>query len=92
MNEPRNPAELVAACNRWVRGDIPAFAAITAGALHVLGLLQRDLADEFDVSIATVSRWAAGEAKPHPIVQESVVDFVRRRATKAAAATMRSTT
>jgi len=86
MKDPRDSAELVTACNLWVKGDIPAFAQITAAALRILGLYQRDLADEFDVSIATVSRWASGEAKPHPIVQETVVDFVRRRAVKVAAA------
>ena len=88
MSELRNAAELVAACDRWAPGDLPAFANITASALRLLGLYQKDMAREFDVSVATVSRWAAGEAKPHTIVQESVIDFIRRRATKAAAGAM----
>jgi hypothetical protein len=84
MDEPQTATDLVAACNRWRLGDAPGFAAITAAALRLLGLYQRDLADEFDVSTATVSRWASGDAKPHTIVQEAVVDFVRRRSMRAA--------
>ncbi len=92
MTANTGAAELLTACHTWKRGDLDGFASIVRGALSVLGMLQRDLADEFDVSIATISRWASAEAKPHAIVQESVVDFVRRRAMRATASAARTST
>ena len=72
-------------CEAWL--DMPSagrFARIVADSLEVLGLLQRDLAQEFEVEVSTVSRWASGAAKPHPRLQRQVVQWIKRRAEKAA--------
>ena len=50
--------------------------------LALFGRLQEDLADELGVNPSSVSRWKAGKAKPHRIVQRSLA---QRFATEAEA-------
>lgn len=58
------------------------FAEIVHNAFTSLGLYQRDLADDFEVSESTVSRWGSGIAKPHPQIQKRIVAWIGRRAAK----------
>jgi hypothetical protein len=81
--------ELLAACERFEpkrTGDeqklLSDFSLIVQNAFAVLGLYQRDLADDFEVAESTVSRWGHGVARPHPRIQRSVVAWISRRAAK----------
>lgn len=42
---------------------------------------QQELADEFQVTVSTVSRWASGVARPHPRIQKQILDSIARRRT-----------
>lgn len=70
------PEELVALCDRF--DDSADFAAVVNGALGLGGVQQSDLANEFEVAVSTISRWAAGSAKPRPRIQRFVVDRIKR--------------
>lgn len=81
--------QLLEACEKFDpigTGDQPKvvsdFSIIVQNAFAVLGLYQRDLADDFEVAESTVSRWENGVAKPHPQIQRLVVDWVRKRTAK----------
>lgn len=39
----------------------------------------RDLADEFEVAVSTVKRWANGTAQPHPILTRRIIDSVKNK-------------
>lgn len=79
------PRDLVKACDAWLdKPDESEFAVLVTGALQGLGILQRDLAQEFEVQVSTVSRWASGASKPHPRLQRQVIQSIRRRAERAA--------
>lgn len=41
-----------------------------------------ELADHFEVSEATVNRWASGVANPHPKLRVLVVGYIRTKAWK----------
>ena len=49
------------------QGDAPAFVALIRAAQRVLELGDRELAERFKVSRATLRRWMAGDALPHPL-------------------------
>ena len=89
MNE-LTAAELLEQCTAWRRGDQDGFQKIVALAPEVLREQQRELAREFEVSEATVSRWANGLSRPHVVVQVAVVEHVRRRVARLAGATSKS--
>lgn len=36
------------------------------------------LADEFEVALSTIERWALGIAKPHPKIQKLIVMFIEK--------------
>ncbi len=78
------PSDLILECNAWLnKPDDDLFAGIVARSSLVLGMLQRELAHEFEVDISTVSRWANGITKPHPRLQRQVVQSIKRKAEKA---------
>jgi ribosome-binding protein aMBF1 (putative translation factor) len=62
------------------------FARIVQNSFSMLGLYQRDLADDFEVAESTISRWGNGLARPHPQIQRRVVAWIGKRAAKMASA------
>lgn len=83
------PSELLAACKQFeasrssdTGNRVTVFATIVQNSFGVLGLYQRDLADDFEVAESTVSRWGTGLAKPHPQIQRSVIAWIGKRAAK----------
>jgi ribosome-binding protein aMBF1 (putative translation factor) len=71
------------ACTAWLSekdASIETFAGIIEASFEVFGTLQRDLSTEFEVAISTVSRWAKGTARPHPLLQKQIVRSLHRRA------------
>ena len=64
-------------CSKWNQSSED-FARIVA-AIQTLGLYQRELASEFEVAEATVSRWANGVAPPHPRAQKLIVAAIEKR-------------
>lgn len=76
-------SELASVCKGW-NGEPTGFAEIVSAFLELSGSSQRDLADEFEAAVSTVSRWANGIAQPHAKMQKLVVAWIGKRATKAA--------
>lgn len=76
-------SELAGACKAW-EADSAKFSEIVASFLELSGSSQRDLADEFEAAISTVSRWANGIAHPRTKMQKLIVSWIGRRATNAA--------
>lgn len=75
-------------CDNWnnsrdVTSRAEAFSTIVRAGVDVFGRSQRELADEFEVSESTVSRWANGVTRPHPRLQQMVVTAIRRRSQRA---------
>lgn len=66
-------------CASW-QNEPDKFGEIVEQGLKVLGLRQRELADEFEVAISTISGWADGSVKPHKVVQEFVVGSIGKKA------------
>ena len=77
------PEDFEKACSAWLQdknvATSEAFAGIVAASFNVLGMFQRDLAREFEVVESTVSRWAKGTARPHPLLQKQIVRSLLRR-------------
>lgn len=81
----KTPNQLLDVCLQWQSSGTPeSFAGIVAEAFETLGAYQRDLADDFEVAESTVSRWARGIARPHPLIQKQIVQWISRRAKKLA--------
>ena len=79
----KTPTQLWEACSQWLASGTPeSFANIVGEAFETLGAYQRDLADDFEVAESTVSRWARGIARPHPLIQRQIVQWICRRAKK----------
>ena len=73
-------------CADWKRQpDESAFAVLVAEAGRLCGS-QRELALRLEVPEAVLSRWADGKVRPHPMLQEQVVDELREMVATAAAA------
>jgi hypothetical protein len=71
-----------AACSAWLSANEPStetFAKLVEASFHVFGTFQRELAHEFEVAVSTVSRWAKGTARPHPLMQKQIVRSLHRR-------------
>ena len=69
------------ACNAWLSEKDPStdgFAQLVSAAFQVFGTFQRELAREFEVAVSTVSRWAKGSARPHPLLQKQIVKSLLR--------------
>ena len=65
--------KLLRMCTEWKESPED-FALILRESIDSLKALRlADLAHQFEVAESTVSRWAAGIVKPHPLVQRSVV-------------------
>lgn len=65
-------------CSKWDRSS-EGFARIVAASVQTLGLYQHELASEFEVAESTVSRWANGVARPHPLAQKLIVAAIEKR-------------
>ena len=70
-----NPSEDQALYYNW-RGDLDSFARIVAGAAE-LGLTQKELARDLEVAEMVIKAWANGTARPHPRIQQYVVDTLK---------------
>lgn len=40
---------------------------------------ERELADKFGVAVATVKRWAYGVARPHPLIAQEIIKYLKSR-------------
>ena len=70
------------ACIAWLaqkQAPSDQFAQLVEQAFAVLGMFQRDLATEYEVAISTISRWAKGTARPHPLLQKQIVKSLAQR-------------
>ncbi|MGE0872361.1 MAG: hypothetical protein AB7P03_27645 [Kofleriaceae bacterium] len=83
MMKTTTMAELSEICKVW-NGDAEAFANIVGSYLKLSGMNQRMLADEFEAAVSTVSRWASGKVKPRPLMQKLIVNWIGKRAARAA--------
>jgi ribosome-binding protein aMBF1 (putative translation factor) len=71
------------ACSVWLtqkETSTEVFAELVEASFQVFGTFQRELAHEFEVAVSTVSRWAKGTARPHPLLQKQIVRSLHRRA------------
>jgi hypothetical protein len=59
------------------QGDLEGFKSVVTGAIEQ-GQSPNDLAREFEVSEMVVKGWAKGTARPHPRIQEYVVDKLKK--------------
>lgn len=76
------PEMFEAACNAWLSEKEPStesFGTLVGESFQVFGTFQRELAHEFEVAVSTVSRWAKGTARPHPLMQKQIVRSLFRR-------------
>lgn len=74
------PAEsLLQKCTQFTGPDKAAFHEIVAGIVGLPGVLQKDLARDWEVDVSTVGRWANGGACPGKHVQSFVVKRVKSR-------------
>ena len=76
------PEMFDAACNAWLSEKEPStesFGKLVGASFQVFGTFQRELAHEFEVAVSTVSRWAKGTARPHPLLQRQIVRSLLRR-------------
>lgn len=76
------------ACNAWLsekESSTAKFAELVGASFQVFGTFQRELAQEFEVAVSTVSRWAKGTARPHPLLQKQIVRSLLRRAKRVTA-------
>ena len=76
------PEQFESTCVAWLTQKDPstqAFAELVGASLQVFGTFQRELAHEFEVATSTVSRWAKGTARPHPLLQKQIVRALLRR-------------
>ena len=78
-----NATDLFLLCKEPNASASDKFLAIVDGYLRVFGMSQRELAEEFEVSESTVSRWANGVARPHPGLRKLVVASILKRARRA---------
>ncbi len=76
------PEMFEATCNAWLSEKEPStekFSELVGASFQVFGTFQRELAHEFEVAVSTVSRWAKGTARPHPLLQKQIVKSLLRR-------------
>lgn len=60
--------------------DDALFARLVRDGMDLLRLSDRDVADEFDVSRPTVTRWRNGENSPHPAMRRPIYRWFIERA------------
>lgn len=65
-------------CEMWLQGE-PCFPELMRTALDEIPYLELEMNDEFNFGYAIPSRWAEGLSKPHPIIQNKVVDFLMEK-------------
>lgn len=39
----------------------------------------RSLAEEFECAVSTPDRWCRGTARPHPLLQKQIIEWIRGR-------------
>lgn len=82
METIKSISSFVSACNARKPDDTAGFAILLHWAVTNLAIHQRDLAGEFEVSPASISRWASGASSPHPRIQAFIISSLRKRASK----------
>lgn len=60
--------------------DASAFCDLLARSIVLLNLQQKDIAEDFDTSQATVARWRQGTHVPYPAVRRLIYTGLRKRA------------
>lgn len=60
--------------------DDEAFRSLLNQGMECLGLFDKDIAHEFNVSRPTVTRWRNGTNAPHPLMRRPVYDRLQQRA------------
>lgn len=41
--------------------------------------IERKIADEFQIAISTVKRWASGTARPDPRLAQTIIDYIKSK-------------
>jgi hypothetical protein len=67
-------------CQNW-KGDEAGFYSIVKEYLDVV-YCATNIADAFEVASTTVLRWSNGVAKPRPVIQKLVVDWIAKEMAK----------
>lgn len=81
----RNYENLIEKCNDWLQTkNAEEFGDVIETALDVFDSPQRKFAEKFNVSISTISRWSKGTTAPLPLVQEHVVETLKKEAAEKA--------
>lgn len=60
--------------------DDKAFRSVIVHGMEILGLLDKDIAHEFNVCRLTISRWRNGVSVPHPAMREPIYNWLIKRA------------
>ena len=61
------------------QGDLEGFKSVVSGAIEQ-GHTEKELAKTFEVSEMVIKGWSKGFARPHPRIQEYVVDTLKKPA------------
>ncbi|MEK6863454.1 MAG: hypothetical protein AABW53_02030 [Nanoarchaeota archaeon] len=48
-------------------------------AINEYGISALTIATNFQVATSTVERWAKGQARPHPILQNMIVSYIAQK-------------
>jgi hypothetical protein len=67
--------ELKKLCENWDSSS-EGFIIIINAALNKDASYQLELIRLFEVPVSTISRWANGVARPHPIIQKKIVNYI----------------
>jgi len=62
-------------CESWLRGE-PCFSKLMEVALEELWDLEYELEHKFNCEANLPSVWAEGLSRPHPIVENKIVDLI----------------
>jgi hypothetical protein len=62
--------------------DDKAFALVVKDGMQILGITNRELAQEFDMSLPSATRWRNGHAAPHVLIRKRVVEFLLNKTNK----------
>lgn len=72
--------KLIVFCNAFELGDDKTFAKIIEAHLTLSKISKRTMADEFEASVSTITRWANGVARPRPRLQQEIVSWIFQKA------------
>lgn len=71
--------ELEAALEAADVQDHALFASLLSDAISLLNLQLKDVAEQFAVSPASVTRWRQGRNAPHPALRRPIYRWLKRR-------------